>query len=445
MNDAPLRDLLSAALAGEPPIGPVAQNSLRAGLRLRRRRRGLTAAGTAAVVAASVVPAGTGALGDLLGGAGRPAAPVLYVLVQHGRFGTGPGDVVPVSTATGKPGRPIPVGRGASAIAVTPDGATVYVVNTVSGTVTPISTATGTPGRPVRVGPSPDFIAITPDGKTAYVASAGSSSLCATPPCPRPVPATVTPVSTATNTPGKPIGVAADQIVIAPDGKTVYALNGNTVIPVSTATNTPGKPFTHVYQPSQIAIAPDGKTAYITHPLDQVTPVNTADGTEGTPIRVVRGPGYIAFTPDSRTAYVTSDGNPPAVAPAVTPISTATNTPGEPIPIGVSGRAGASYSPVQIAMSPDGKTVYLDSWLSGQDAILPISTATNTAGKRIRIGAGPAGNWLHPQSYLVFTPGGKTAYVAGLHSVVPVSVATNTAGTPIRVGTGDISGLAMAR
>ena len=50
MEEESLHALLEGALAGEPPIGPVARNALRAGLRLRRRRR--AGAGTCAVVAA---------------------------------------------------------------------------------------------------------------------------------------------------------------------------------------------------------------------------------------------------------------------------------------------------------------------------------------------------------------------------------------------------------
>ena len=38
MDEMALRELLAAALAAEPPMGPVATASLRAGRRLRRRR-----------------------------------------------------------------------------------------------------------------------------------------------------------------------------------------------------------------------------------------------------------------------------------------------------------------------------------------------------------------------------------------------------------------------
>ena len=48
-------------------------------------------------------------------------------------------------------------------IAITPDGRTVYVANIGSGTVTPIDTATNTPGKPIPVPPGlPQSVAITP-------------------------------------------------------------------------------------------------------------------------------------------------------------------------------------------------------------------------------------------------------------------------------------------
>ena len=79
--------------------------------------------------------------------------------------------------------------------------------------MTPIDTATNTPGTAIPVGSDPFGIAITPDGKTAYVTNDGSD--------------TVTPIDTATNTPGTPIPVGSipDGIAITPDGKTAYVTN----------------------------------------------------------------------------------------------------------------------------------------------------------------------------------------------------------------------------
>ena len=58
-----------------------------------------------------------------------------------------------------------------------------------TGEVTPISTATNLPRRPIRVACDPYAVAVTPDGKTVWVGSRNW----------------ITPISTATNTAGKPI------------------------------------------------------------------------------------------------------------------------------------------------------------------------------------------------------------------------------------------------
>jgi len=58
--------------------------------------------------------------------------------------------------------------------------ATAYVANARSDTVTPIDTASGTPGKPIRVGVQPVDIAITPSGATAYVSAFTGSAPRAT-------------------------------------------------------------------------------------------------------------------------------------------------------------------------------------------------------------------------------------------------------------------------
>src|SRR5215475_1936713 len=189
MDDKSLRDLLNGALTGEPPIGPVAQNSLQAGMRLRRRRRAWAAGCAAAAAAVIVIPAGTGVLGHSPGPAGGQRSATVYVASQGQRNLTG--RITPINAATNRAEGAIWVGVSPDALAITPDGKTAYVASVSSRTVTPISTATDTPGKPIKVSIGPELIAITPDGKTAYVANLSSRS--------------VIPISTATNTPGKPI------------------------------------------------------------------------------------------------------------------------------------------------------------------------------------------------------------------------------------------------
>jgi len=246
------------------------------------------------------------------------------------------GTVTPVSTATGKAGKPIKLGHeaenGNAYIAITPNGKTVYV--TESGpygpgdTVTPISTATNKAGKPIKVGQFPAAIGITPNGKTVYVASTGSgpTGCIVQADCgPRPDgaraassgPATVTPISTATNKPGKAIKIgptgSSITLAITPNSKRAYVLYdsgkapyGGYVTPIRTATNTAFRPIAIGSGLNSIAITPNGKTAYVSQDrftskgrslLGFVIPIRISTNTAFKPILVGHDPGAIVITP----------------------------------------------------------------------------------------------------------------------------------------------------
>jgi DNA-binding beta-propeller fold protein YncE len=119
---------------------------------------------------------------------------------------------------------------------------------------------------------------------------------------------------------------------------------------------------------------------------DTVTPVTVATGIAGKPIKVGSDPSELAITPDGKTVYVV---NLPVngTAGTVTPISTATNTPGKAIPVGA--------GPAAIVITPNGKTAYVGNAIS--NTVTPISTVTNTAGKAITVSSrkGYSNNALH--------------------------------------------------
>jgi YVTN family beta-propeller protein len=451
MDSRQWREFMDAAM-GVPP-GRVTVAAVRHRLVRRRVRE---AAGVLAAVAVAVI--GVTAAVRVFGAAPGPAAPhrstapTVYaaytrgggLLPATGYLGSGGNRpraagsvIIPISTATNTAGKPIRVG-GANQIAITPDGRTAYVLNIGAGTVIPVSTATNTAGPPIPVAPGRFHgamsIAITPDGKTAYVTNLISNK--------------VTPISTATNTAGTPISVAPGpaEIAITPDGKTAYAVseppNGSrgTVTPISTATNTAGTPIPVGPASFAIAITPDGKTAYADGG-SSVTPISTATNTPGKPIHLDGNPGegLIAITPDGKTVYALT------IHPdTVVPISTATNTAGTPIKVHLApwnAEIGGLWGMTQFAITPDGTTAYL---LTGGDSVIPISTATNRAGKTIQFGSDCRSQPLvHPLISLAITPDGKTAYVACESAVIPISTATNTPGKPIPVPLRDPEAIAI--
>jgi DNA-binding beta-propeller fold protein YncE len=144
--------------------------------------------------------------------------------------------VTPVATATGKPGRPIPVGRFPDALAVTPDGRTLFAASETGNTVTPVSLPAGMAGRPIRAGPNPQALAVTPDGRTLYVGDSGYVG----------VPGGVTPIDIATGQPRRliPAANSAAALAVTPDGHTLYvASRAGMITPVDVATGKPGRPI----------------------------------------------------------------------------------------------------------------------------------------------------------------------------------------------------------
>jgi DNA-binding beta-propeller fold protein YncE len=422
MNELWLRELMDRAVADEPPMGPVPVNSLRAGIKQRRRRRvqgAVACLGAAALIGTAAVAA-TGTAGNLAAGPAKMTGPsTVYVLSGEGNLysianatrvrgkriplpggrqfmaitpngktiyvsGDEPNAVIPVSTVTDTAGKPIQFGRQVpTQILITPNGKTAYVLGLSGGEVYPIATATNTMGKPIRAGQGVGGLyqmAITRDGKTLYVVSnpAGTG------------PSYVIPISTATNTPGKPIKIqsANVEIVMNPDGTAVYAIGGSSagteIIPISTATNTPGKPSNVGGAAEALAFTRGGQILYlvrygITPGPSGVIPFSAATNTAGKLIKVNGMVSAIAATPDGNTAYAASEPrqNPAVVnctgrTGEVTPISTVTKLPGRPIRV--------ACDPYALAVTPDGKTV----WVGSRNWVTPISTATNTAGQPIK-------------------------------------------------------------
>ncbi len=285
----------------------------------------------------------------------------------------------------------ITVGTGSRDIAITPNGAFLYL--TEGGHPNYGVYIIDTASRSV-VGLIPLFaprgIAITPNGAFAYVAHDEDK---------------VSVIDLATNTiVGPPIvGCPAQAVAITPDGAFAYVSNtdGDSVLVIDTSTRTVvGSPIA-MGRPNGIAFTPDGAFAYVagTNP-GAVSVIDTSTRTVvGSPIPVGETAYRLAISPDGTQAYVTVPGD---FGEQVVVIDTATRSVlGSPIPFG--------QLPTGVAFTTNGAFVYVAKTASTTVGIIDTSTrAVTTLDMGLGIYANPFG--------IVMSPNGAFAYVTTLGS-----------------------------
>jgi DNA-binding beta-propeller fold protein YncE len=398
-----------------PLVNPVSRPARRS-RKFRRRACAVAGASVTAVLMMGVVPAlGAGHAGE---------AGTAYVA-------TDANGVVPISLATNTPGSPIKVPAGGidtpfeTSAAAAPNGRTIYELSYEGTTyvVIPINTATNKAGRPIKLtGVLPNAIAVDPDGKTVYVATDYG----------------VLPISAATSRVGKLIGVKGWgwwQMAFTPDGRFLYVLSHGrpTVEAIRTSTNRLVKlislPDKDRGFPFNIAVAPNGRTVYVVFGVQEgkadsnhVVPIRVATNTPLTPITIKpHGQADGLVIAPNGTAYVLSSR-------AITPIDTSTNR-AEPY-FWLPKSAGYAY---YILGSPSGRTLYVFT----PRGVVPIETATEKALPLIVV------PHMAGFANVAITPDGSTIYVAAAiiknqkavaGGVVPISTATRKAGALIKVG-----------
>jgi DNA-binding beta-propeller fold protein YncE len=446
MDERSLRALLERSTSPEPPLGQIVDKSLRTGRRLRRRRiAGAAALSAAAVVAVSTVPALTFGAGHKVSKS-EPAVVAMPPGDARTAYVATSDTVVPISLATNTIGAPIKIRAGIMPASVTfaaaaaPNGRVVYEVGTTLrgvASVVPIDTATNAAGPTITLGnASPTNIAVGPNGKTAYVAAEEDIFPINT--------------ATNTARKVIRIKDRSWAMAFTPDGKTLYVVNpggvprypDDTVTPIRTATDTklaPIKlPHYDASYPYVIAVTPNGRTAYVVEGVQEgkpnansVIPIRLRTHTALAPIPIEASglADGLVIAPDGRTAYVLSSR-------AVTPIDTATNRAGPAINLPAT--AGYAY---YVAMAPNGKTIYV---LTPR-GVIPIRTASRTALPMIKVpklanstelAITPDGRTIYVGAAIsrIYKFRGRKfrQYVGG--GVVPISTATNRAGRFINLG-----------
>lgn len=274
--------------------------------------------------------------------------PMLLAAAPDGRhvYAAANGALAVIDTATNHVVAKLPATPNSTGIAVAPNGSHVYVTALFSTDLTILDTSTNTLTAPMplllelrRGGFS--WMALSPDGATAYIVNEANAALAIVELASGHV-ATVMPDL-------RPIDVA-----IAPDGRTVYLAGCKAIC-------TPG--FVQIFDtvarrftgeiavasnPYRIAVSPNGTRAYTANfNGPSVSVVDLAAQTVVATVPVPVQPTGLTVSADSRTVWVAS-----LTSGALTAIDATTNQVRGSVPI-VLAR--------DVAVTPDGRRVYVSS------------------------------------------------------------------------------------
>jgi len=280
-------------------------------------------------------------------------------------------------------------GKLPEALAITPNGAYLYVGNYGSSTLSVINTSLNTVSAKIALPSGPTAIAITPDGKKAFVLSAKGIAV----------------IRISTNTvlktisPGPSFGTA---LAVTPDGAQLYVSNFyGTVSIINTATDKIEKKLTVGANANGVAISPDGKSAYVDAngsggPF-YLTKIDVASKTITAPqlgVRAIKhGITDVLVSPDSQTVYVPEGENDVLALNAVT---------GQvEFDVVLSTQPQFFLGGAQI--SPSGKFLYVTELSANSVATIDTQLGT-TVGTPLAVGSGPTG--------VVISPSGSDLYVA---------------------------------
>jgi DNA-binding beta-propeller fold protein YncE len=273
-------------------------------------------------------------------------------------------------------------------LAVAPDGKTVWVASQIDGNdetpgrVTPISTATGRPGKPIRVGIDPDRIVISPDSRTVYVATAGFDFEA--------LAGNLTVISARTDRVRRVLsGPLADDLALGRAGRILYVADEHrAVLPVRTATLRRGRPIQLGSFLQQLIVGPAGRALYVLSESGQVSRISLPADRVTWSTSTAPMPLAMGLTPDGRSLYVLGiRRNRPGY---LVPVSTSTGTVGH--------RIGVGRDPLAIAFGPGGRTAYVlcspvtitgDHVRYGIGSVFPVTLATGRVGKPVPTGREP--------------------------------------------------------
>ncbi len=188
------------------------------------------------------------------------------------------------------------------------DGTTLFVLNVDANQISVVQTADGKVSRTIPVPPRPTGMAISPDGARLFVTCISpEGTVC------------VVDLASGNSAAKLAVGHGAEAPVVSPDGKRLYVCNrfNDNVSVIDLSANKEIARVPTVREPNAAAVSPDGKLLVVANlvPFDRcdsydvaavVTLIGTADN-KPTNLRLLNGSGSlrgVCVSPDGKYAYV---------------------------------------------------------------------------------------------------------------------------------------------
>jgi YVTN family beta-propeller protein len=270
---------------------------------------------------------------------------------------------------------------------------TLLVSNEIGNSISFVDATSGAV-KTVPVGNRPRGIAVAPDGRHAYVVLGRDSAIGV--------------VDLARDTVVDKIrcGQDPEQITLSPDGKTAYVTNEETERATAVDLGARAIRWSTVIggEPDNIGVTPDGQTIYVTTETgNQVAVLRAATGALVTKINIAGRPRFMLVDPNGGRVFVNAEN-----AGTLNIIDTKTNTVVRSAPIVVPGADSAK--PAGLALSPDGRTLYMASGRGNRLVVLDL--ATLRIATTIPVGTRPWGVAISPDGTTLYTADGRSNQVS---------------------------------
>ena len=236
----------------------------------------------------------------------------------------------------------VPIGRGPTLLAISPDGSTVYAASV--GKMFAIRTDSNTVAATAGIDPYTTGLAVTPDGTRVLSIATTSSTLDLL----------GAPALTGGRSIGLPQGLypgGYGQIAVSADGRWAWVVNEAQWMAAANLGAGTARQVQLDMRPRDVALSADGHTVYLAGCKYYCTTgslelIDVASGNLRKTINVGPAPFRLALSPDGRRAYTTNLGG-----PSLSIVDLTSNAPAATLPVGT--------EPTGLAVSADGTRVYV--------------------------------------------------------------------------------------